>query len=83
MANRYCLNDSSLFVSVERSGSTLSVMIFEEGDDKKVATFTPQGWALFVLMLDEIDGIVSKLSTGDGTLAGSCTHPLTILFTYS
>ena len=63
MANRYCLNDSSRFVSVEGSGPTVRVTIFEEGDDKKIASFTLQRWALFVLMVDEIDSVVSKLST--------------------
>jgi hypothetical protein len=54
MANRYCLNGNNRFLSVEGTGENLRVLIFEEGADKKIATFTPRRWAQFLLNIDEI-----------------------------
>ena len=62
MENRYCLNGNNRFLSVEGSGKSLRVLIFEEGADKKIATFTPARWAQFVLILDEIGDNVKSLS---------------------
>jgi hypothetical protein len=65
MANRYCLNGNNRFLSVEGTGRSLRVLIFEEGADKKIAKFTPQRWAQFVLILDEIAENVKSLSIMD------------------
>jgi hypothetical protein len=65
MANRYCLNGNNRFLSVEGTGRSLRVLIFEEGADKKIAKFTPQRWAQFVLILDEIAENVKSLSIPD------------------
>jgi hypothetical protein len=65
MANRYCLNGNNRFLSVEGTGRSLRVLIFEEGADKKIAKFTPQRWAQFVLILDEIAENIKSLSIPD------------------
>jgi hypothetical protein len=65
MAHRYCLNGNNRFLSVEVTGRSLRVLIFEEGGDKKIAKFTPQRWAQFVLILDEIAENVKSLSIPD------------------
>jgi hypothetical protein len=66
MANRYCLNGNNRFLSVEGTGENLRVLIFEEGADKKIATFTPMRWAQFLLNVDEISENVTSL-TSPGT----------------
>jgi hypothetical protein len=60
MANRYCLNGNNRFLSVEGTGRSLRVLIFEEGADKKTAKFTPQRWAQY-----EIAENVKSLSIPD------------------
>ena len=61
MAKRYCLNGSNRFISVD---SEFIVTVFEEGNPEKSATFTPERWAQFVLIFDELSENVQKLTDG-------------------
>jgi hypothetical protein len=58
MANRYCLNGCDRFLSVDGSGN---VAIFEEGVFNKSVNFTPERWAQFVVIFDEINTSIKKL----------------------